>query len=57
MIVSEKSHQYLSDNIQFFFSKKDLNLIKKYIIFSEKNEKSQVIIIYMILTRSLKKKN
>ena len=35
MIVSEKSHQNLSDYIQFLF-KKDLNLIRKGIISNEK---------------------
>ena len=38
MIVSEKLHQNISDYIQFLFNK-DLNLIKKGIISSEKNEK------------------
>ena len=35
MIASEKSHQNLSDNIQFLL-KKDFNLIRKDIISSEK---------------------
>ena len=35
MIVSEKSHQNLSDYINFFSSKKYLNMIKKGIISSE----------------------
>ena len=39
MIVSEKSHQNLSDYIQFLFLK-DLNLIKKKIISSEKMRNS-----------------
>ena len=36
MIVMEKSHQNLSDYIFFFYSKKDLNLIRKGILSSEK---------------------
>ena len=39
MSVSEKSHQNVSSYIQFF-SKKDLNLIKKGIISSEKMRNS-----------------
>ena len=39
MILSETSHQNLSDNIQFLF-KKDFNLIKNGIISSEKRRNS-----------------
>ena len=50
MIVSEKLHQRLPDYIQFFFQ---IDLIKKGIISSEKNNKKiQVILTMIILTRS-----
>ena len=49
MIASEKSHQKLSDYIQFLL-KKDLNLIKKGIMSSEKmrNSGNYIIIIEFI---------
>ena len=40
MIASEKSHQNLSDYIQFLLKIKDLNLIKEGIISTEKMRNS-----------------
>jgi len=54
MILSEKSHQKISDYIQFLFKQKVLNLIKKGIISREKSE-IQVIISKIMLTRSSEK--
>ena len=51
MIVSEKSHQNLSDNIQFLFKKK-IEFIKKQEWFLVKKLEIQVIISTIMLIRS-----